>query len=131
MKKLKTLFTIVVAALLFSGCVYNFILPEDVPNLPDPEDPDAPQISFAAEILPIFNDNDNCTACHPKLAQPDLTTENAYNSLNNAKYINLGTPEESTIYAFPHPDNSSSHKKYTETQANLVLGWIIQGAQNN
>lgn len=131
MKKLKTLFAIIVVALLTSGCVYNFILPEAVIPTVDPEDPDAPQISFIAEIAPIFNSK--CIGCHkPGMTAPDLTSANAIAALNNPKYINSATPEESKIYTHPHPDTGThTQKKYTANEAALVLGWIVQGAQDN
>lgn len=131
MKKIISLLTVLVVTLLFSGCTYNFIIPEELP--PDPTDPDTPQISFSSEILPIFNNGNNCTSCHGTGGtSPDLTSENAYNSINNSKYINTGTPEESKIYTHPHPDTDPhKQKKYTANEAALVLGWIVQGAQNN
>jgi hypothetical protein len=132
MKKLKILFSVVFATILLSGCVYNFIIPEEVSAPIDPENPDAPQISFATEIIPIFNNSNKCTACHDTGGtNPDLTAENAYAALNT-KYVNTASPEESKIYTHPHL-NTGTHKQkeYTANEAALVLGWIIQGAQNN
>lgn len=116
--------------LLMSGCVYNFIVPEDVP---DPGDPDLPEISFKQEIVPIFTNGNNCTSCHDTGGQiPDLTADNAYNSLNSSRYINSSTPEESKIYTWPHPDTDShKQKKYTQTEAANILIWINQGAKDN
>lgn len=130
MKTLKFLFTLIMVILLMSGCVYNFILPEDVL---DPEDPDAPEISFAQDILPIFNSSNNCTSCHDTGGQvPDLTAANAYASLNSSRYINTSSPDQSKIYTWSHPDTDShKQKKYTEAQAAKVLIWITQGAKNN
>ena len=129
MKSLKYLFTIALIALCLAGCKYDFILPEEVPVI-DPTDPDAEQISFSADIIPIFESK--CTACHKAGGQlPDLSAANAFSSLNSARYINSSTPEESLIYTKPNPDNTGSHPKYTETQAVFVLGWIQQGAKNN
>ena len=126
MKTLKTLFAVVVVALLFSQCKYDFIVPEEVI---DPNDPDVEDVSFSNEIVPIFTDN-NCTACHGTGATaPDLTAANAYSSLV-PKYVDLDSPEESEIYTKPSP--SGSHpQKYSEAEAALILTWITQGAQNN
>jgi hypothetical protein len=130
MKTLKFLFALIMVILLMSGCVYNFILPEDVI---DPEDPDAPEMSFGQDIVPIFTNNNNCTSCHDTGGQiPDLTAANAYASLNSSRYINSSTPEESKIYTWTHPDTDShKQKKYTNAQAAKVLIWIKQGAKNN
>ncbi len=109
----------------FSGCTYNFLIPEEVPPT-DPEDPDTPKISFSQDIIPIFTKNNNCTSCHGNGGQtPDLTADNAYNSLNSAKYINKDNPEDSKIYKWSHPDTDThKQKKYTaseliKTKANI------------
>lgn len=118
-----------IAAIFFTlvflpGCEYETI------EIDEP-DPDVP-VSFSNEIVPIFNNNNNCTACHGVGATPpDLTPANAYNSIVPA-LVDLDDPEASRIYAFPAP-TSATHgfKKYTQTQAALVLTWIRQGAENN
>lgn len=132
MKTLKLLFAVVIVALLFGQCTYDFIVPEDILVI-DPDDPNAPEVSFKSAIVPIFTSNNNCTACHGTGGQlPDLTTANAYSSLNSTRYINSGSPTESRIYAVPNPANSGhSQKKYTAAEAALVLAWIQQGAKNN
>ena len=100
----------------------------------DPDDPDAPQVSFASEIIPIFNDGNLCTSCHTTDKQaPDLTADKAFASINSSRYINSTTPEESKIYLYANP-NSATHmqkKKYSATQAATILLWIQQGAKNN
>lgn len=132
MKALKFLSVLCVISLLFTGCLYNFIVPEaEIPV--DPDDPNAPEVSFSADIVPIFTNNNNCTSCHSAGGpNPDLTADNAYASINNSRYINTSAPEESGIYVVPHPDESGhSQKKYTSSQADMVLLWIKQGAKNN
>lgn len=127
MKIIKLLFGILFLVAILGACKYDFIVPEDILVI-DPDDPDAPEVSFAADILPIFN---NCTACHDTGGQsPDLTTGNAYNSINSNRYINKETPEESKIYTEPAPTGKHP-KKYTAAQSALILGWIAQGAKNN
>jgi hypothetical protein len=121
-----------VVTLLFSQCRYSFIVPEDVPII-DPDDPDAPQISFATDVAPIFTTGNLCTSCHTTGKQaPDLTADKAFASINSSRYINSATPEESKIYLYTHP-NSTTHmqKKYNATQAATILLWIQQGAKNN
>jgi hypothetical protein len=112
------------AAIVFSSCQYETI---EI-DLPDPTEP----VSFLSDIIPIFTNNNNCTACHGAGATaPDLTASNAYNSIVPA-LINTDDPQNSRIYQFPHP-SSATHgfKKYTHVQAALVLAWIEQGAENN
>ncbi len=128
MKTLKFFITVVVIALLFGGCKYDFILEEETVVI-NPDDPDAVQVSFSSDILPIFTSN--CIACHKTGGQaPDLTADKAYASLGSS--INTSSPETSIIYTEPNPDTSvHTHKKYTANQAALVLAWIQQGAKNN
>lgn len=127
MKALKIVLSMIVLALIFSSCAYNFIVEEEVI---DPSDPGAPQISFSSDIQPIFDAK--CTSCHQTGAQlPDLTAANAYASINTSRYTNTSSPETSLIYTRPNPSNTDSHAKYTEAEAAKVLTWITQGVKNN
>jgi hypothetical protein len=129
MKSLKFLFTVVLIAFFFVGCKYDFIVPEEIPVI-DPDDPNAEQISFSSDIVPIFESK--CTACHTTGKQrPDLSAANAYSSLNSTRYLNSSDAELSFIYTKPNPDASGTHQKYSAGEAALVLGWIQQGAKNN
>ena len=132
MKILRLLLVVTVLAFMCTDCRYSFLVPEEGSGI-DPEDPDAPQISFSQEIEPIFNNNNKCTECHTTGKQrPDLSTGNAFNSINSSRYINDATPAESLIYKHPHPSSSThSQKKYSAAEADLILAWIIQGAKNN
>ncbi len=132
MKIIKFLLVAVVFALLLNQCRYSFIVPEEIPII-DPKDPNTPQVSFAKEIVPIFVNGENCTSCHATGKQlPDLSADKAFASINSTRYINKTTPEQSKIYTYLSPENSSQHqKKYTAAQAAKVLLWIQQGAKNN
>ena len=125
MKALKIILSIFAMGLIFGGCAYNFIVEEEVV---DPTDPDAPEVSFSGEIVPVFSSK--CVSCHTTGNQmPDLSPENAYSSLNTSRYINTSDPASSLIYTKPSP--TGNHVKYSEAEAALVLTWITQGAQNN
>lgn len=115
--------------LLATGCKYDWIIPEEVPVI-DPDDPNQ-QLSFTEDILPIFVNGNNCTACHGSGQVPDLREGQAYSSINTTRYINTTAPEESRIYTVPNPASGSHYKQYTPTQAALILAWIQQGAKNN
>jgi len=128
MQSLKKLIFIGIAAVLvvLSSCRYDYITFEE-PPLND-------TVYFASQIEPIFNDNDNCTACHNTGGQtPDLTTGNAFSSIQAMNLVNVTDPESSILYTEPDPNNTSVHswKKYTPQEASLVLTWIKQGALNN
>lgn len=130
MKMLRNFSILGLCVIMLSGCLYNFIVPEQAPPI-DPGDPNAPEISFSADIVPIFNNGNKCTSCHKTGGRnPDLTPDNAYASIGNTKYINSASPEESLIYTKPNPDGGHP-AKYSEAEAATVLLWINQGAQNN
>ena len=126
MKKIRTFLIIAVLGLAVGACDYAFVVPEEVPEIPADED-----LSFATDVLPIFTSQ--CATCHkPEGQSPDLTESSAYQSINKAQYINLDNPESSLIYSFVAPGASThTHQQYTAAQAQYVLVWIEQGAQNN
>ncbi len=118
---------VIVLVLLASACTYDFI---ELPQ-PDPVDP-TDTISFQSAVVPIFNEGNNCTACHTTGATvPDFTAAKAYSSIVPA-LVNTADPESSSIYQYAHP-SSSTHtwKKLTLGEAALILAWIQQGANNN
>ncbi len=111
----------------FSSCQYKFNIEPIIPP-PDPTD----TIYFSQDILPIWNTDNNCTSCHNSGGTaPDLTTDNAYAAVVPS-YVNTTSPNESVIYTAADP-NTYTHgwKKYTSSEAAIVLQWIEQGALNN
>ncbi len=120
-----SLFVMLAASLFFASCQYDFVA---TPAPPDPGD----TLSFSAEIIPIFTAK--CVACHGVNAEaPDLTAANAFNSIQSMGLIDATTPADSKIYMYPNPAITGTHawKKYTDSEAALVLLWIEQGALNN
>ena len=114
-------------ALLTESCQYKFNIEPIIPP-PDPTD----TIYFSQDVLPIWNTNDKCTSCHKAgETAPDLTTNNAYSAVV-PDYVNTDTPNESEIYTVTDP-LSATHgwKKYSSSEAAIILQWIEQGAQNN
>jgi len=91
-------------------------------------------VSFAADIIPIFNSSCNPSGCHSAGAKsPDLSASNAFNSLSGGNYLNTSVPVSSELYLWmtgkkgvPMPI-SGINKDFNA----LVLAWIKQGAQNN
>ena len=108
-----------------SSCQYKFIV-EPVPEPPAPGD----TISFSLDIVPIWTEQ-ACTGCHNTGGQsPDLTPDNAYNSLMTTGMVNTEVPADSKIYYYPLPDGNH-YKKYSTQQAADVLWWITDGAKDN
>lgn len=91
-------------------------------------------ISFAADIIPIFNKSCNISGCHNAGGiKPNLAPTSAYNSLTTGNYLNTSNPESSELYLWmtgkkstPMPPNGIN-KDYNA----LILAWIKQGALNN
>ena len=121
MKKHSIFLILIMFSLTLGSCKYDFILPEEVPQIEE--------VSFSQHVAPIFESK--CTSCHkPGSTAPDLTTANAYAEISDL--INTTTPEESRIYSFPAPTtNTHNWKKYSAGEAAIILQWITEGAKNN
>ena len=126
MKNRSLFILMVLLAAIFSGCTYNWVLPEETV---DPN-PDGEPISFSTQIQPIFTNK--CVSCHNTGGTaPDLSAGKSYAQVVPG-FVNTGTPAESKIYTFPAPSTSvHSWKKYSTNEATLVLTWIQEGAKNN
>ena len=124
--KINTLNIGLLLSLVFtSGCYYDEVVP--------PEGEDVKDVSFSAQVEPIFYTDDNCTSCHSANGVASflvLTQGDAYTTLNDPKYINLATPAESLIYTKPAP-GQGHFKTYTANQAKIVEVWIAEGAGDN
>jgi hypothetical protein len=91
-------------------------------------------VTYANDILPIFNKSCNISGCHSSGGiKPDLSAVNAYNSLTVGNYFNTTAAANSTLYLWmsgkkgtPMP-TTGINKDYNA----LVLAWIKQGAKNN
>jgi hypothetical protein len=92
--------------------------------IPPPEVPEG--VSYSADIQPIFNDN--CVGCHSGGMPPDLRAEFSYDELIDGGYVDTDDPESSELYQKLQGTHSS---RATEEQKAIILGWIIEGAQNN
>jgi hypothetical protein len=122
----RTLAAICVAGVLVTGCYKNTVVVKDGGA------EITRQVSFAGDIIPIFNKDCNTSGCHSAGGiKPDLSAAAAYNSLSN--YVNTTDPKNSELYLWvtgkkgtPMP-LSGPNKEYNA----LILAWITQGAVNN
>jgi hypothetical protein len=118
--------TFLLFIVILGSCEYEFI-EVYTPEPPDPTD----TIYFQAEITPIF-ESSNCLGCHNGGIAFDLTAANAYNSIVSNNLVTAGEPDNSPIYTVPHPQTGTHTTKYGSlSDANLIYGWIMQGALNN
>lgn len=92
-------------------------------------------VSYAIDIQPLFNASCIESGCHNTGGKaPDLTADKSYNALINGNYIDVGNPENSSLYlwltgkkATPMPPGAFNPGNIN----NLTLAWIQQGALNN
>jgi hypothetical protein len=94
------------------------------------------QVSLAKDIVPILNKNCSLSGCHTSGGvKPDLSELNAFNSLNNGGYLNLGAPDKSEVYLWLTGKKSTTmppNGPVNPSNLNqLILAWIKQGASNN
>jgi hypothetical protein len=93
------------------------------------------QLSFAADIQPIFQASCALSGCHGSGGHaPDLTKANAYSSLISGGYIKAGDPDNSPIMGWltgkKTPVMPLGSGPNQDINANIYT-WIHQGAKNN
>ena len=129
MKALRILsvLSFLIGLMLLVSCEYEFIEIAPLPPAPEPGD----TTSFAEEVAPIF-ESDGCTACHNGAMAFDLTAPNAYNSIMINNLAVPLKPEDSKLYTYPHPQTGEHNTRYkSNTHANTIYTWIMQGALDN
>jgi len=115
----------VVAALLIPAGMLLFSSCEKYTYELETVNPDEP-VLFQTQIQPIFTNN--CITCHKGSRNPDLRDGNSYTSLTTGGYVNLPAAN-SRLYK---QVVSGSHSSFTlDTEKQLILIWIGQGALNN
>lgn len=94
-------------------------------------------ISLKDSLMPIFNRSCNYSGCHDGSIPPNLTAKSAYNALNLGGYLDVGDPENSSLYkklggSNPMPPTSVPSDQYlTKHEKDMILSWIRNGAENN
>lgn len=125
MKKSGTLLIILLSGFVLA-CTYDTIAPEKV-EVPE-------NVSFSVDVIPIFDaepESCNSSGCHNTGGTPpDLTEDNAYNSLTFFGYVNTDDPEQSLLYKKITVDGSMG-KFATDQERAIILKWIEQGALDN
>ncbi|MCK5134396.1 MAG: hypothetical protein KAR19_01310 [Bacteroidales bacterium] len=115
-----TFFLTGVLIIVLSGCSKYEIpkpeLPEDIPT----------DVSYSADIQPIFDAK--CVNCHSGANDPDLTADWSYDELIDGDYVDTDDPLSSVLYEI----FSGTHDgRATEEEVLYILGWIVEGAENN
>ena len=122
---MKNLFKIALVStltLLCFSCYYDEF-PEEIEVIIDPD----VEVTFANDILPIF-DSYNCIECHNGgSTNPDLRPDQAYSSLVPS-YVIAGNSTDSRLYK---QLKINEHRNVDDTSIALIKKWIEDGAENN
>ena len=122
MKKLFKPILVSSLALLCFSCYYNEF-PEEEDVIIDPDQ----EVSFANDIIPIF-ELYNCAQCHNNSGQnPNLISNQAYDALVPG-YVTSGSPNSSRLYTMLEIEE---HRNVDATSIALIKKWIEDGADNN
>ena len=128
------IFSLVILSLVLifgiaESCSYDEYIPELV--IIDPTD----TISFADEIVPIFEAKCNSSFCHGQNAiPPNLTPANAYRSIIDGDYVNLVDPVSSEFYLWLNGVDGRDVMPPGGADPDLnalFLTWVQQGALDN
>jgi hypothetical protein len=88
-------------------------------------------VSFSEDLIPFFETSCAYAGCHNTGGiPPDLTEDFAYASLTNGGYIDTDNPEQSLLYT-KISEGGSMERYSTPRDTQMVLQWIIEGAENN
>jgi hypothetical protein len=113
------LFAAVLTGILLFGSCEKVVYPPVEIELPD-------TVSYSLDIQPIWDNK--CVTCHDGGRDPDLRPENSYESLTGKGYIDTNNPEESKLMKKLYGSHDS---RASETEKQLILLWIDEGAKNN
>ncbi len=115
--------------LMINACYYDeeLVLPQD--NEPITED-----VSFRAEIQPLFDQS--CVQCHGGSLNiaPVLESGEAYDNLINGGYVIPLDAEASILYRSLIGDGVAlmpPSAQWSNQKINTVKAWIDQGAEDN
>jgi hypothetical protein len=120
------MFTLIIG---LSGCYKDIITPEMASG---PDDLPPKQVSFQAELAPMFNTSCAISGCHVSGAHtPYLTTAVSFTQIINGGYVSLANPKESKIYQMITGEMAQYMPTPAKTNAQKVYDWIRNGAPNN
>ena len=112
--------------ILISSCRYDYYV-EPVIEITD-------TVSFANDILPIFNNSCSTSGCHNTGGiAPDLSPVSAYDNLFLYNLVDTASPEMSVLYIRMNStsDPMPPAGKLQPIEIATVLAWIEQGGNNN
>ncbi|HLF33469.1 MAG TPA: hypothetical protein VI583_04500 [Cyclobacteriaceae bacterium] len=120
--------SIFIAATFFlfatEACYYN-VKPHGYEAPPD-------SVSFSNDLVPIFETGCAISGCHNAGGiPPDLSAENAYNSLTLFGYVEFDSAMADQSLIYQKISTGSMAKYASDENRAWLLKWIQQGAKNN
>ena len=119
----KLLFAILVLGLGMASCTYHT---NDYDPLEVPDD-----VSFDADIIPIFEASCINAGCHDGSIAPDLRRDVAYVSIMGGGYVTDVDVAENNILYQKIDDGGSMYVYATDLDRAYIKKWIEEGALNN
>jgi hypothetical protein len=115
------LLVIVLGGCGLGSCTYytNEYDPLEVPD----------NVSFEADIVPIFDASCNTAGCHNGTIAPDLREDKAYNSLTSGYVTDVSAAENNKLYQAI--DGGSMDAYATDLERAYIKKWIEEGALDN
>lgn len=111
---------------MLTACEYDIVVPEKIA----PPPPGGDSISFAQDVIPVFNESCNASCHKTGGIAPDLSAANAYTALMSGNYVVAEQPDNSELYTKCKP--GATMASYTSAeQLALMRRWILAGAKNN
>ena len=125
--KHKFLLVSLLSIFALTGCYKDVLSPGQDPNAP-PQD-----VSFSGDIQPIFNANCTTSGCHDDKPahSPSLVPGKSYNSLVSGGYVDTTVPTNSILYNEVHSGGMPPTGALKQSQVQMILDWIRNGAPNN
>lgn len=116
------LLLVIIVGCGLASCTYytNDFDPLDVPD----------DVSFEADIIPIFVASCTTSGCHSGTIPPDLRGDVAYKNLINGGYVTDITAAENNIL-YQKIDGGSMEAFATDLERAYIKKWIEEGALNN
>ncbi len=108
--------------------------PTDEPASTTPESPSSANVSFAADIAPIFEAK--CIRCHGVETTREGLDMRTYDNLlkgsRNGSVVTPGSADESLfVQLIVEGEMPSRGTKVTPEELQLIIDWVNQGALNN
>jgi hypothetical protein len=118
----KFLLVMVLGSSGLASCTYytNEFDPAEAPD----------DVSFSADIVPIFEASCNAAGCHNGTIPPDLQPDAAYANIIGLGYVVPGTPAEDNSF-YQVIDGGSMTVYATNLERSYIKKWIDEGALDN